>query len=93
MPHPVTARYRATDGGEHQVVVQRTREGRWRVLDVADSDVAVVETLTGHDDRLAQAEALARDYASEQRAFQVGLRDDPLPSPLHEPIEERRCAA
>ena len=40
----------------------------------------VVETLTGHDDRLAQAEALARDYAAEQEAYHHGLRDnDPLP--------------
>jgi hypothetical protein len=93
MSHPVTARYRAADGGEHEVVVERTPEGRWRVLDVADADVAIVETLTGHDDRHAQAEALARDYAAEQQAFQVGLRDDPLPSSPREPIGERRCAA
>jgi hypothetical protein len=93
MSHPVTARYRAADGGEHEVVVERTPEGRWRVLDVADTDVAIVETLTGHDDRHAQAEALARDYAAEQQAFHIGLRDDPLPSPPHEPGQEQRCAA
>ncbi len=33
MPKPVTARYRARDGTEHLVLVQRTPEGRWQVLD------------------------------------------------------------
>ena len=33
MPDPVTARYRARDGTDHLVIVDRTPEGRWRVLD------------------------------------------------------------
>jgi hypothetical protein len=93
MPDPITAHYRTADGREHNVVVQRTPEGRWRVLDVADTQTAVVETLTGHDDRRAQAEALARDYATEQQAFHAGLRDDPLRRPARPPAEERTCAA
>jgi hypothetical protein len=93
MPDPSTARYRTTDGGEHEVVVERTPEGRWRVLDIADTQTAIVETLTGHDDRRAQAEALARDYATEQQAFQAGLRDDPLPNSRRTPDGEQRCAA
>ena len=80
MPNTVTARYRARHGDEHLVVVERTPEGRWRVLDIAGEDTIVVETLTGHDDRLAQAEALARDYAAEQDAYHQGLRDN---DPLH----------
>ena len=50
------------------------------MLDIAGS-VTVVETLSAPDDRAAQAHALARDYAAEQQAFGLGLRDDPLPRP------------
>lgn len=43
-------------------------------------DLTLVETLTGHDDRLLQAQALARDYADQQRAYHEGEREtDPLP--------------
>ena len=75
MPYPVTARYRARDGTDHLVSVDRTPEGRWRVLDTVADRAVVVETLTGHDDRQAQARALALDYAAEQQAFQLGVRD------------------
>src|SRR4051794_4749029 len=75
-------RYRST-GEWHVVVVTRDPSGRWQVLDVTGSGVVVVETLTGHDDRLDQALAVARDYSAEQRAFQHGSRDDdPLPRPV-----------
>jgi hypothetical protein len=58
------------------------RHARWQVLDAACSEIAVVETLTGHDDRLDQALALAREYAAEQRAYRDGRREfDPLPRP------------
>jgi hypothetical protein len=51
------------------------------VLDRNGKHTRVVETLTGHDDRLAQAEALARDYAGEQQAYHDGERlTDPLPA-------------
>jgi hypothetical protein len=33
MSNSVTARYRARDGTDHLVGVDRTPEGRWRVLD------------------------------------------------------------
>ena len=85
MPEPVTARYRARDGTDHLVRVHRTSEGRWRVLDTIADRVTVVETLTGHDDRQAQARAVALDYAAEQQAFQLGLRD-------HHPLPRRRPA-
>ena len=81
MPNPIAARYRARDGREHRVVVGRCPDGRWRVLDIAGGTTVVVETLTAPDDRAAQAHALARDYAAEQQAFALGLRDDPLPRP------------
>jgi hypothetical protein len=85
MPSPVTARYRARDGTEHLVKVSRTPEGRWCVLDAFAGRALVVETLTGHDDRKTQAQALALDYAGEQQAFQLGLRD-------HHPLPKRRPA-
>lgn len=66
-----------------EVLVTRDPAGRWQVLDGAGSETVVVETLTGHDDRLDQALALARDYAAEQQAFQDGSREsDPFPRPL-----------
>jgi hypothetical protein len=66
----------------HEVLVTRDPGGRWQVVDAAGSKIVVVETLTGHDDRLDQALALARDYAAEQRAYRDGCRDsDPLPRP------------
>jgi hypothetical protein len=94
MSYAVTARYRARDGTNHRVTVGRTPEGRWRVLDTAADMAIVVETLTGHDDRRAEAQALARDYAAEQQAFELGLRASaPLPRPESTVEEERRWAA
>jgi hypothetical protein len=94
MPNPVTARYRDRDGTDHLVSVGRTPEGRWRVLDSVADRAIVVETLRGLDDRQAEAHALARDYAAEQQAFELGLRaHDPLPRPESTIEEERRWAA
>jgi hypothetical protein len=98
MPPPrVAARYRARDGIEHHVIVYRTPAGRWRILDAVGEDAIIVETLTGFDDRLGQAEALARDYAGEQQLHHDGERpDDPLPRlrPLGpEEPEKSPCAA
>ena len=67
-------------GTWHEVRLRRDPAGRWQVIDAVGSQVTLVETLTGHDDRLHQAEALARDYADQQRAYQVGEREnDPRP--------------
>jgi hypothetical protein len=78
----VGGRYRSP-GERHEVLVTRHPSGRWQVVDAAGSQTVVVETLTGHDDRLDQALALARDYAAEQQAFQDGSREsDPFPRPL-----------
>ena len=88
------ARYRARDGTEHRVTAGRTPEGRWCVLDTVADRVTVVETLTGHDDRQAQARAVALDYAAEQQAFQLGLRDHhPLPRRQPAIEQEQRWAA
>src|SRR3954465_9992210 len=73
------AGYRAA-GSWHEIRVARDHAGRWQVLDTTGSRVTLVETLTGHDDRLRQAHALARDYAEQQRAYHDGEREaDPLP--------------
>ena len=97
MPAPrVAASYRARDGSQHDVLVLRTPAGRWRVLDATDGDVVHVETLTGFDDRLSQATALAEDYATEQDAFHAGERDEnPLPRLRPAPPDEGEpaCAA
>jgi hypothetical protein len=94
MPDRAIARYRTRDGTDHVVLIGRTPEGCWRVLDRADGHAGVVETLTGHDDRLPQAEALARDYTAEQQAYHDGHRlEDPLPKPQPHAGEEQSCAA
>jgi hypothetical protein len=94
MLNTVAAHYRAADGSKHEVVVARTPEGRWRVLDVVPTATRIVETLTGYDDRRAQAEALAREYASEQQAFHDGRRaSDALPRPARASSEDQPWAA
>src|SRR3954470_18540866 len=75
------AGYAAGDGW-HDVLVGRDETGRWRVLDAGGARLVLVETLTGHDDPLGQARALARDDAAQQGAYGDGRRDmDPLPRP------------
>jgi hypothetical protein len=95
MPDPViAARYHASDGTEHRVLPERSPDGRWRVVNAVEDDAIVVDTLTGHDDRLDQAAALARDYAAEQQGRHDGERlVDPLPKPQAEANEERSWAA
>ena len=94
MPERMTAHYRARDGTEHVVLTYRTPEGRWQVLDRAAGETLVVETLTGLDDRLAQAEALARDYAAEQQSYHDGDRlENPLSIPPPQTWEPQPWAA
>jgi hypothetical protein len=72
-------RYRAR-GVEHDIYVVRLTSMRWQVLDVTATDVVIVDTLEGFDDRFEQARALASDYALEKQAHDEGRRrDDPLP--------------
>jgi hypothetical protein len=97
MPPPRTAAaYRARDGSPHDVLVLTTPAGRWRILDTTETTVVHVETLTGFDDLLSQATALAEDYAAEQQAYHDGERlEDPLPRqrPDPPPEQEPACAA
>ena len=67
-------------GQRHEVWIRRDEVGRWQVLDAGPELLIVVDTLTGHDDRRAQACALACDFAEQRTAFLRGDRDsDPLP--------------
>lgn len=64
MTEPTIGTYRDAGGAEHQLVVDRTADGGWRVLDLdPGSETAhVVETLAVDQDGRPQAEAIARDY-------------------------------
>jgi len=61
--------YRHGDGSRHEVLVHRTPDGDWQVLDTSMEGTSVVETLSGITDGRAQAEALARDYAATGSHF------------------------
>ncbi len=76
MPTPVTARYRDTAARWHNVVVRQTRDGHWQVLDITRL-VRVVETLTGCEEGRPQAEALARDYATNSHCCASDQPDAP----------------
>jgi hypothetical protein len=95
-PHPsdltrVCAGYAAPDGW-HAVYIALDDRGRWQVFDASTTHLVLVERLTGHDDLIDQAQALAVDYAGEQAAYHAGRRDlDPLPGP-HVITPARRAA-
>ena len=77
----VCAGYRAPDGW-HAVYIALDEAGRWQIFDASAAGLGLVETLTGHDDLVDQAEALALDYAGEQAAYRAARRDScPLPRP------------
>jgi hypothetical protein len=65
MADTLTARYRDAAGVEHRMRLERSPSGGWRVLDVGPHETVLVEELSGRDDHRPQAEALARDYATQ----------------------------
>ena len=67
MPNPVRARYHDANGVEHEVVARKARDGAWQVLDVGARESTLVESLTAVDEGRPQAEAIAEEYAREQR--------------------------
>jgi hypothetical protein len=67
MPNPVPARYHDAKGVEHEVVARKARNGAWQVLDVTARKSTLVESLTGVDEGEPEAEAIAREYARDQR--------------------------
>lgn len=77
-PLEVVAAYRAADGNDHEVAINRHDELEWRVLDIsATGQAALVERLAGFDDRREQARALAADYGAQCAAHALGVRADP----------------
>lgn len=88
MNHPQALRsYRHADGSRHEVLVHRTPEGDWQVLDTSPAGTSVVETLSGVTDGRAQAQALARDYAATAQRFVPAKGQD-----RHERIPDKRGA-
>lgn len=67
MPNPVPARYHDAKGVAHEVVARKARDGAWQVLDVSARKSTLVESLTGVDEGQPEAEAIAREYARDQR--------------------------
>ena len=61
--------YHDADGIRHEVLVRETRGG-WQVLDqdTAAGRARVIDTLEIPDDGRPQAEAIARDYLTTDRA-------------------------
>jgi hypothetical protein len=76
MTHAVNPCYHDGAGALHEVRVKRTPGGSWRVLDVGPRDTELVEELTGRDDGRSQAEALARDYATQAQLAAQGRTED-----------------
>jgi hypothetical protein len=73
--------YTEPDGTRHLITVRRVRRAWW-VLDISDQAQVIVDAV-GYPDSLDAAWALAEDYAVQQQAWRLGLReDDPLPRPL-----------
>ena len=67
-------------GRIREVRIERDEAGRWQILDIGPHGAVAVDTLTGYDDRLSQARAVAVDYARQRAAFLRGERDnDPYP--------------
>jgi hypothetical protein len=66
--HPLpAARYRDADGTVHDIVVRRSPQGAWEILDTSPAHTHLVDSLSGFDDGRPEAEAVARDYASQQQ--------------------------
>jgi hypothetical protein len=74
----LVATYHDSGGQRHAVAINLHPELDWRVIDIhPDGTATLVERLPGFDDRRAQAETLARDYARQWRAYLTGERFDP----------------
>ena len=65
MADTLTIRYCDAAGVEHRMRLERSPSGGGRVLDVGPHKTVLVEELSGRDDHRPQAEALARDYATQ----------------------------
>ena len=106
MSEPEIGTYLDADGARHRLVVRRTADGDWHVLDIdVTSDTAhVVDTLAGEQDGRPQAEAIARDYLTtvgrlaspgrDRRPASPYLsREDPMPAATAAPARHRANTA
>jgi hypothetical protein len=66
MSNPIVARYQDARGIQHEVLVRKATAGAWQVADVSVRETKLIETLPGDDQGRGEAEAIARDYASQQ---------------------------
>jgi hypothetical protein len=67
--------YRDAAGILHEVVVRKTVEGDWEVLDTCAGEGLVIERLDGRVDGEAQADAVAGDYVTTGRFVPVTGRN------------------
>ena len=74
MSEPEIGAYLDADGSRHRLVVRRSADGEWRVLDidVTTETAHVVDTLAGEQDGRSQAEAIARDYLTTVGRLALG---------------------
>ena len=84
MSEPEIGSYFDADGAQHRLVVRRTAEGDWHVLDIdVTSDTAhVVDALADEQDGRPQAEAIARDYLTTVGSLEPGagpVAGEPIP--------------
>ena len=86
MKEPAIGAYRDADGARHKLVVRRTAEGDWQVLDIdiASDTAHIIDALAGEQDGRPQAEAVARDYLT----IVGGMHPDAGPA-AGEPIPEQ----
>jgi hypothetical protein len=68
MPNPVPAHYQDAGGVQHEVIVRKTPDGAWQVIDVSDDDTKLVDELTGIGEGQPEAQAIAREYTRERQA-------------------------
>ncbi len=94
MAPPVEVARYTNSGALHVIIAARDPDGRWMILDISESHMTVVDVLRGHDDRLEQARAVAREYASQQEAHHTGShRCDPSFAATNDKGDPSLCAA
>ena len=77
------ATYTGKDGEEHEIAVEQTPGGRFRVIDLTASETLLVCNLDDYDDWGDAAVSAAEDYERQIRLYLAGERDDmPVPHPL-----------
>ena len=68
MPNPVPAHYQDASGVQHDVIVRKTPDGAWQVVDVSGDETKLIDEVTGVGEGQPEAEAIAREYTREQQA-------------------------